>query len=1386
MIQEILQKTISTRIAVLLFCAGFSSALIAQTCADSAACNYDAAATTSTNCKYAGDVCDDNNPATVSDSLDVNCNCAGVAAIVGCLEPTACNYLSTANSPGPCLSPFTTSESCWACSQTIGQGTHGDGKGILVDNDINKNGVCDDIEIYGCMNAAACNHNSQATSSSAFPNAPDPCIIPQGCDFCGIMDEFGIEYFLSATGDTLTIDASGNAVGGTALTQHKDYILLKGDKDGNDTCDILDIEGCTNSDACNYNVNATIDDDSCIEPGDCGCDGSVAKNMPAGDCDCSGAQLDSIGTCILPTDPNFCTADINNNLICDDAEVLGCMDSTACNYNASANVSGPCYEVDECGTCGGDGIPAGFCDCAGTTADTNANGICDNVEVSGCLDKKSCNFSAAATLDVPSSCLYEDECGVCGGSGKNPTHCNCDGDIEDAVGVCGGRCGADIDGDGICDDIDPCLVVGEVLNTCKVCVQQGTPNPSPLDCGCRTVASFDACGCTDNTPDNPNDFDFTPYYSELGKECDGTCTWGSKVVNGQTVCIVVSGAVPTVPVSTTLTRMEGNNKILETDPFAMERWVRQMDTLHARMTRNLDDGSLGGYSDSLTIEKSIVSNGILTVLGNDTGKVADIGLINVLNDSVNFRTNVHIQGWLRVLGTNFSDGGIETTTLGMSGDLNVGGHIHGDSTLTINTNATIHDSLLVGTSLRIGYNNQVVVDSTGNISASQLDLSDTLSVSELAILKGGANIYGDVKVNNNGLTIDTSGNIAVKGNSTVNGNDSIGGNLTVAGELTTKSNVSLNDSLTVKKSLTLKEDFLHTGQTFKSSANSFQIGTSAASIPNADDYSLVVDGKGSNNSGIAIRVNAETARNSNKFVTFMNSGGTKVGEIIGERQNEFGNQKMYAYELSFLSISLAQEIFNQVQAGKDVAEVSVEVATYAAAGVAAVIPGAGLTDVDVAEGVAEGVAAAAAGAKAVIAGASLTERIAAVAVATSQLATFKAIMITDQGVTYATGSGDYAEWLLRENLTELYIPGQIVGVRGGKISLQTDKAEELLIISTAPAILGNQPENVEDYEQVAFLGQVPVRVLGSVNVGDYILPSGDNDGYGIAVSPADIRLDEIADIVAVAWEDGASDLVNVINASIGLDGAARKELVTALQKQMDELRVEYNNGFNSLQNQITSLQADLLAMLGQQNDANTPINSQALAASIQKNLSQANGDSNEPASMGRQPSTSSTSGPLDFSSLSLAETERICQEQIKLALEQAATITKADEALSIEQFAQDLASIQEHFLAAETAGRPNITTLMPSNVDPLVLEITADIAFAALNIITHPENLRPSLRNALRKQAKQLEESGMNSEKILVDYAEGSPGEELLLKKSKEVATEQMLLMYPYMKRFQH
>ena len=51
-----------------------------------------------------------------------------------------------------------------------------------------------------------------------------------------------------------------------------------------------------------------------------------------------------------------------------------------------------------------------------------------------------------------------DECGICGGDGIPAGDCDCDGNQLDALGECGGPCEADADSDGICDDVDPCVV----------------------------------------------------------------------------------------------------------------------------------------------------------------------------------------------------------------------------------------------------------------------------------------------------------------------------------------------------------------------------------------------------------------------------------------------------------------------------------------------------------------------------------------------------------------------------------------------------------------------------------------------------------------------------------------------------------------------------------------------------------------------------------------------------------------------------------------------------------------------------------------------------------------------------------------------------------------
>ena len=63
-------------------------------------------------------------------------------------------------------------------------------------------------------------------------------------------------------------------------------------------------------------------------------------------------------------------------------------------------------------------------------------------------------------------CKY-DSCGVCNGPGAiyecgcediPQGNCDCDGNVLDALGDCGGDCPDDADADGICDDEDPCVV----------------------------------------------------------------------------------------------------------------------------------------------------------------------------------------------------------------------------------------------------------------------------------------------------------------------------------------------------------------------------------------------------------------------------------------------------------------------------------------------------------------------------------------------------------------------------------------------------------------------------------------------------------------------------------------------------------------------------------------------------------------------------------------------------------------------------------------------------------------------------------------------------------------------------------------------------------------
>ena len=114
-----------------------------------------------------------------------------------------------------------------------------------------------------------------------------------------------------------------------------------------------------------------------------------------------------------------------------------------------------------------------------------------------------------------------DDCGICNGPGAiydcgcsdiPPGDCDCNGNQLDALSVCGGNCSADVDGDGICDDVDDCV---GAYDDCGICNGPG----AIYDCGCSDIPAGD-CDCDGNQPD------------ALG-ECGGPC---ASDIDGDGIC----------------------------------------------------------------------------------------------------------------------------------------------------------------------------------------------------------------------------------------------------------------------------------------------------------------------------------------------------------------------------------------------------------------------------------------------------------------------------------------------------------------------------------------------------------------------------------------------------------------------------------------------------------------------------------------------------------------------------------------------------------------------------------------------------------------------------------------------------------------------------------
>ena len=163
----------------------------------------------------------------------------------------------------------------------------------------------------------------------------------------------------------------------------------------------------------------------------------------------------------------------------------------------------------------------------------------------------------------------------------------------------------------------------------------------------------------------------------------------------------------------------------------------------------------------------------------------------------------------------------------------------------------------------------------------------------------------------------------------------------------------------------------------------------------------------------------------------------------------------------------------------------------------------------------------------------------------------------NRGTAFESGGADYAEWLKKYDENENLTYGDVVGVRSGEISSKFLDANQFMVISHNPIVTGAMPLSSEEhlYKRVAFIGQVPVKVIGEVNKGDYILPSGNGDGMAIAVHPSQMRINDYSRIVGVAWEEyHGKDLFSFINTAVGINSNDLTQEIAKMQVLLNEMQ----------------------------------------------------------------------------------------------------------------------------------------------------------------------------------------------------------------------------------------
>ena len=387
--------------------------------------------------------------------------------------------------------------------------------------------------------------------------------------------------------------------------------------------------------------------------------------------------------------------------------------------------------------------------------------------------------------------------------------------------------------------------------------------------------------------------------------------------------------------------------------------------------------------------------------------------------------------------------------------------------------------------------------------------------------------------------ITATGTLKVDGKSTlqdlsVNATTNLNGSLDVNnGSLT-----NLSGQLQVKQSTTLGDTL-----TVNSASNLNGMVVVTANISGTDDqtasYPLYVKGS---NQGIAIKVNG-SRNSSNNFVTFWDDEGVQ-GRIEGQSISDITS----GFDMYYENVKLVTEL---AMAGAELVAASTSSTPCVGLGACVTAPSAS----EIAFGVAQ------------------------VAIATANIAYYNAEVFGNAGVAYESKGADYAEYLPKANPAEKFNPGDVVGIKTGFVSRSVKDADKIMIVSRKPIVVGNIPEGGKEdaYVKIAFIGQVETKVLGKVNPGDYIIPSGRNDGAGIAVSPENMNAEDYFKIAGIAWGSAQNEYYSYVNTAVGINTTDIARISARQEKRIKEQEEE----INTLKAQLDKMNAVLSQLVPQ-------------------------------------------------------------------------------------------------------------------------------------------------------------------------------------------------------------